>query len=244
MIMILGSTHDDILYFESVMTERREEVVFGMYKLQIGKIFNEQVILAYDIYTSYMSLLITNYVLSKYFVILVFIVGKCVSFNGDLKEGDIAISKRVILGDIDQVKEAGVRLAQLPHFPRSYNTQEDITDVINASIEKRTFTHHERATFISANAIYDTQEKLDHIYMDGYVLGHKNNVVFDCTSGGVCVACHLNKVPFITIKVVEKKVGDKSTAERYINVLKKYVDVGKTIVSAIGDIGRNEIIRS
>ena len=105
MILILGSTHDDILYFESVMTESHEETIFDIYKIQVGKISNQQVILAYDIYTSYMSSLVTNYILAKYFVILVFVVGKCVTYNSDFKTGDIAVSKRVILGDVDQVLE-------------------------------------------------------------------------------------------------------------------------------------------
>lgn len=244
MILIIGSTHDDILYFESVMTERREEVVYDNYKIQIGKIFSQEVTLAYGIYTSYISSLVTNYIISKYFVVLVFVVGKCVTFSDDFKSGDIAVSKRVIIGDVDQVKEANVRMGQLPHFPRSFYIQEDISEIIIHALEKRTFTHFETATFISANVIYDTKEHYNHIYQDGYVLGHKKNVVFDCISGGVCIACHISKIPLIAVKVVEKRVEEKSTADTYINVLKKYSEVGKAIVSAIGDIGSNEIIRS
>ncbi|MBR0294303.1 MAG: hypothetical protein IJQ67_00095 [Bacilli bacterium] len=244
MILILGSTHDDILYFESVMTERHEETIFDMYKIEIGKIFNQQVILAYDIYTSYMSALVTNYIISKYFVILVFVVGKCVTYNTDFKAGEIAVSKRVIIGDVDQVLEANVRLGQLPHFPRSFYTQEDISDVILTSLEKRSFSNFQTATYISANVIYDSVEKIEHAYSDGFILGHKSNVVFDCTSGGVCIACHIAKVPYIAVKVVLKKVGEKTNVDNYINVLKKYADVGKAIVTTIGEIGRNEIIRS
>lgn len=244
MILIVGSTHDDILYFESVMTERHEETVFDIYKIQVGKISNQQVILAYDLYTSYMSSLVTNYILSKYFVILVFVVGKCVTYNNDFKSGDIAVSKRVILGDVDQILETNSRLGQLPHFPRSFYTQDDISDIVLKALEKRSFVHHQTATFISANAIYDDIKKFGHVSADGYVLGHKTNVVFDCISGGVCIACHIAKLPCISVKAVLKQVGEKTTSDLYINVLKKYTDIGKAIVSAIGDIGRNEILRS
>ena len=244
MILIVGSTHDDILYFESVMTERHEETVFDIYKIQVGKISNQQVILAYDLYTSYMSSLVTNYILNKFFVILVFVVGKCVTYNNDFKKGDIAVSKRVILGDVDQVLETNSRLGQLPHFPRSFYTQDDISDIVMAALEKRSFVRHETATFISANIISDDMEKGGHMSVDGYVLGHKNNVVFDCTSGGVCIACHIAKIPCISVKVILKQVGEKTTSDLYINALKKYTDIGKAIVSAIGDIGSNEIIRS
>ena len=72
MIMILGSVHDDVLYFESVMTDRREEVVMNNYKVQIGKIFNQEVLLVYDVYTSYISAMLTNYLIEKYLLFLLF----------------------------------------------------------------------------------------------------------------------------------------------------------------------------
>ena len=242
MILILGSTHDDILYYESVMTERHEETIFGTYTIQIGKIYNQEVVLAYDIYTSYMSSLISNYIIEKYFIILVIVVGKCVTYNTDFKAGEIAVSKRVIIGDVDQVKEANARLGQLPHFPRSFYTPEDISDALLKSLETRSFMKYQTATFISANVIYDNESMIHHISMDGYVLGHKKNVVFDCTSGGVCIACHIAKIPYICIKVVEKRMGEKSTADNYITVLKQYADVGKVVVATIGDISRNEVV--
>ena len=35
MIMIVGSQHDDILYFESVITNKREETVLGKFKVSL-----------------------------------------------------------------------------------------------------------------------------------------------------------------------------------------------------------------
>ena len=244
MILIVGSTHDDILYFESVMTERHEEKVFDMYTIQVGKIFNQQVVLAYDIYTPYIASLVTNYIIEKFFIILVFVVGRCVSYNNDFALCDIAVSKRVILGDVDQVAEANVRFGQIPKFPRSFYTQEDISEIVFSSLEKRSFSKFHEATFVSANTVYDSEAKLRHTIVDGFVFGHKHDVVFDCTSGGVCIACFINKIPSISIKVVERRVGEASSTEKYMAVLKKYSDIGKAIVSAIGDIGSNEIIRS
>lgn len=243
MIMILGSTHDDVLYFESVMTNKRNEMILDRYPAQIGMIFNQEVILVHSLYTSYISALVTSYIIQKYFVILTFIVGKCVAFNNDFKRGDIALSKRIIVGDVDQIKEANVNLGQLPGFPRSFVTEEEVTQYMSNSIEKRTFANYKPATFVSSNAIVDSQEKLERMYMDGYILGHKDSVVFDCTSGGVAIASYINKIPCVAIKVVERLVGQTSNADNYIKVLKRYSDLGKAIVTCIGDIGRNDIIR-
>ena len=243
MILIVGSTHDDILYFESVMTNKRQEKLLDIYPLQFGTIFNQEVVLVYDVYTSYISSFVTSYIIQKYFVVLIFVVGKCVSFNDAVKPGDIAVSKRVILGDVDQVKEANVKLGQIPHLPRSLESSEEVIGYISAALEKRSFARYDVATFISTNGIMDKTEKIQPLIMNDYVLGHKNNVVFDCISGGAFLAATLYKIPIVAVKVSEKVVDTPSTADNYIAVLKQYSNVGRAVVTCIGDIGRNDFIK-
>lgn len=243
MILIIGSTHDDILYFESVMTNKREEKLLNIYPLTFGSIFNQEVVLVHDVYTSYISSFVTSYIIQKYFVVLVFVVGKCVSFNDDVKAGDIVVSKRVIMGDVDQVKETNVKLGQIPHFPRSLESSDEVIGYINAALEKRSFARHSTATFISANAILEKKEKVQPLIMNDYVLGHKSNIVFDCVSGGVFISCTLYSIPVVAVKVVEKQIDEPSTTDNYIGVLKQYSSVGRAVVTCIGDIGRNDIIK-
>lgn len=243
MILIVGSTHDDILYFESVMTNKKEEKLFNLYPLVFGSIFNQEVVLTYDIYTSYISAIVTSYLIQQNFVVLVFCVGKCVSFSTDILPGDIAVSKRVILGDVDQVREANVKLGQIPNLARSLESSDEVIGYINAALEKRSFARYSVATFISSNRILDNTESVKPLMMNDFVLGHKNNVVFDCISGGVFLASTLHNIPCISIKVSEKQMDQPSTADNYINVLKQYSSVGRAVVTCIGDIGRNDIMK-
>ena len=92
MILIIGSQHDDILYFESVMSNKREEVVLDKYKVTIGTIFNQSVILIDQVKTNYLSATLTLYLIEKYYVFLVFVVGRCVAYTHDLKPLAITIS--------------------------------------------------------------------------------------------------------------------------------------------------------
>ena len=85
MIMIIGSQHDDILYFESVITNKREELVMGKFKVTIGTIFNQAVMLVDQVKTNYLSSALTLYLIEKYFVILVLVVGRCIAYSKDLK---------------------------------------------------------------------------------------------------------------------------------------------------------------
>ena len=243
MILIIGSTHDDILYFESVMTNKREEKILNIYPLVFGSIFNQEVVLAYDMYTSYISTFITSYIIQKYFVVLIFVVGKCIAYTEDVKPGDIVISKRVILGDVDQIKEANVKLGQIPGLPRSLECREEVVGYITSSLEKRSYSRYEIATFVSANMILDRDAKINSLVMNDYVLGHKNSLVFDCTSGGAFFSAAMYKIPIISIKVAEVAINHETNSDTYINVLKQYSSIGRAVVTCIGDIGRNDIMK-
>ena len=243
MILIIGSTHDDILYFESVMTNKKEDKILNTYPLIFGTIFNQEVVVTYDIYTSYISSFITSYIIQKYFIVLIFVVGKCVSYSKEIKPGEIAVSKRVILGDVDQVKEANVKLGQIPHLPRSLESSDEVIGYISSALEKRSFARYSLATFISSNRILEKSESVKPLVMNEYVLGHKANVVFDCLSGGAFLSAALYNIPAVAIKVSEKQVDEPSTADNYIAVLKQYSNIGRAVVTCIGDIGRNDIMK-
>ena len=165
MIVILGSTHDDILYFESVMTNRRDETLFDVYKLEYGTIFNQEVVLVYDVFTSFVSGIVTNYLLQKHFVALVIVVGKCVAYSSDIKPGDIAISNAVVLGDVNQTREANSKLGQLPHLPAQLEASSEVIAYLEQALEKRSFSRHEQALFVSSNTIYDSDERVSHLLM-------------------------------------------------------------------------------
>ena len=243
MIIILGSTHDDILYFESVMTNRHDETLFDKYPLEYGTIFNQEVVLVYDVFTSYTSGIITSYLLQKHFVVLVIVVGKCVSYSSDFKAGDIAIATSVIFGDVNQTKEANSQLGQIPHLPKELPASDEVITYLEQSLEKRSFSRHDQALFVSSNSLYDMIDRYKHLVMNENIFGRKDKVVFDCISGGAFLAATLYNIPVVGIKVVEKKVNEKSTVDNYINVLKQYSGVGRAVVTCIGDIGRNDIMR-
>jgi hypothetical protein len=44
------------------------------------------------------------------------------------------------------------------------------------------------------------------------------------------------------VKVVERYLDGEKNINTYLKAMKEYVNVGKAIVTCIGDIGRNEII--
>ena len=105
MILIVGSQHDDILYFESVMSNKKTELILGQYTVTVGTIFNQGVVLVDQIKTNYVSSALILHLIEKYFIFLIFNVGRCVAYTHDIKPLEIALSQRIVAGDVDQINE-------------------------------------------------------------------------------------------------------------------------------------------
>lgn len=242
MILIVGSQHDDILYFESVMSNKKQEMILGQYPVTIGTIFNQGVVLIDQVKTNYVSSALVLYLIEKYFIFLIFNVGRCVAFTHDIKPLEIAISKRTVAGDVDQVNEDNVKYAQIPGFEQVFVTQDDIIGYLSDAFEKRTYSKVKVSNFISTSVEYHRPEQVNHLKECEHLLGFANNIVFDSNSAGLALAASLKKIAFISVKVVERYIDGNKDINTYLKALKEYTNIGKAVVTCIGDIGHNEVI--
>ncbi len=242
MILIVGSQHDDILYFESVMSNKKQEMVLGQYPVTIGTIFNQGVVLIDQVKTNYVSSALVLHLIEKYFIFLIFNVGRCVAFTHDIKPLEIAISKRTVAGDVDQVNEDNVKYAQIPGFEQVFVTQDDIIGYLSDAFEKRTYSKVKVSNFISTSVEYHRPEQVNHLKECEHLLGFANNIVFDSNSAGLALAASLKKIAFISVKVVERYIDGNKDINTYLKALKEYTNIGKAVVTCIGDIGHNEVI--
>lgn len=242
MILIVGSSHDDILYFESIMTSRRSEKLFDTYDLTIGNIFNQEVMLVDNIHTNNLSSAIVTALIAKYYVILVFVVGRCGAFSKDWKLGEFALSKRIIMGDVDVSPDTDAFLGQIPGFPQYYSTQEDVYGYLTGSFGKRINSDFYPATYVSTNAVYTSSSELRGLAHNDSLFGAEKRVVFDNNAAGVALACHLAHVPYIAAKVVSRFLDKPYDVNAYAATLGKYIELDRGIVATIGDIGRNDLL--
>ena len=242
MILIVGNQHDDILYFESVMSNKKQELILGKYPVTVGTIFNQGVVLVDQVKTNYVSSALILHLIEKYFIFLIFNVGRCVAFTHDLKPSEIAISKRVVAGDVDQINEDNVKFGQIPGYEQVFTCQDDVIGYLTDAFEKRTFSTLKVANYISTSVDYHRVNQVDHLKECEHLLGFANNVVFDSNSAGLALAADLKKVPFVSVKVIERYIDGDKNINTYLKALKEYTNIGKAVVTCIGDIGHNEVI--
>lgn len=241
MIVIIGETHDDILYFDSVIANRKEETILGKYKVSVGTIFSQEALVIDGLYTSTLSSSILMNILDNYYVDLVISVGRCMSVSNKIKDGDIVVSKKVIDANVDLSMYSNVAIGEINGFKREFDVQDDILGYLSKGLERRISVDYHHAVFLSTDNM--SKQMTDVLKERQSVFGLENELlVIDQNSAGIAVASTLKETPFIAIKVVENKLSEINNLETYSTVLSKYIDLGKAVISTINDISRSDIL--
>lgn len=241
MIVLLGETHDDILYFDSVLANKQYDTILGKYKVAIGTIFNQDALVLDGLYTSTLASAIVMHILEKYPVDLVIGVGRCFAVSKHVKNGNILVSEKVIDVNVDLSFLNNVAMSQIPGFSRDFPVQDDIIGYISNGLDKRISIDHYKTVFLSTNNL--SEQVRAHLIENRSIFTLENQTLaIDQNGAGIAIACKLKETPFILVKVAETNMDAASNLKTYSNVLSRYIDLGKAVVSTIGDIGRSDIL--
>ena len=241
MILILGSVYDDVLYFDTQLKKRREETFKDHFKIIFGELYGQNVVLAYNIFTNYMSSVVSTYLISKYDVIAVINVGS-VRCLDDFKEGDIVYSETLFLGDADVSVFEKVKKGQVPTYPQIFSGNSYFNNLINVYSSKFIISNVKKGNYISLNREIVSIDQLNQIKNENVILGVSKDFIFDSTFGGVALSSATFDVPFVCLKVVISKIKDKVTTLERIRCIKEYANVGKIISAIILEIGRKDTL--
>lgn len=241
MILLLGESHDDVLYFESIASHKRQEMLFGRFPATYGTIYNQEALIVEGLYGNSLAGAVTLHLLENNITILVIAVGKCTTLTGEHKEGEIVVSKKIVSLDADFSNRIPAEIGAIPGVADSYTPQDDILEYMENALERRTYSRHVLSLYLSSE-----NERLasDPLFAEKgrYHFGESEDIVIDSNSAGIAMACKLKQVPMMAVKVVERTFGKKSSVDHYANVLEHYVGLGKAVTTLIGDIGRNDLL--
>lgn len=242
MILILGSTHDDVLYYETQLKNKEDRNLGKNVKLIFGEIYNQKILLAYNVKGNYMSSAVTSYLIAKHDIIMVFVVGTCFAYSDGIRKGDIAMCDTLLLSDVDLSLTNKVRIGEIPGFNKVYASNRHFFEKSNEFAKNFVISNIIPATFVSSNSEYRSIDEIAEKNDRRTVLGASKNLVYDSSTGGSAFSCALFDIPFLSFKVVLGKIKNKVTTEEKIVALKEYADIGKVITAIIGEIGRNDTI--
>lgn len=241
MIAIIGSSHDDILYFENVLQNKEEISILEHYPAYIGTIFNQRVLIISDVTTSLVAASVTNQILNDYAIDLVINVGRCVGVDKKNHTGDIVISSSIVDGDVDIADENNVTRFEIPKFNNEINIQKDVVEYLEKGLKKRPFITYYRALIVSSDNF--SKENLLNLNKSNLLLNRdEERMVYDHNSMGIVLSSHLKNIPVVVIKVIENRFDKPNNIDTYLKVLERYIDLGKAVAATIGDVGRNDIL--
>ena len=244
MILIIGSNHDDVIYFQSALKDAREEVILNKYRAKIGTILNQSIMVLQDVYTSYVSSALLTYIVEKYYVLMVFSVGTCFAQSKNLKVGDIAISEFATFGDVDQIRMIkGTGLGQIPGYPQMFFSHKELIKNMEEALNSIGENNYTLCTFMNSSYYRRDKQLIEELSLEDSVANKNKTTVLDGTTTGIALACHLFDIPYLAIKIVEGQAGEKTSLEDYMKVLEQYGVVGKAIVVCIGELSRNDVLR-
>lgn len=244
MILIVGSNRDDVLYFQSCLKDVKEEIILNKYRAFIGTILNQKIMVLQDVYTSYVSGSLLTHVIEKYYILMVFCVGTCYALNKDIKVGQIAVSEFVTFGDVNQTAMIkGTNLGQIPGYPQLFHSNKELISNLERVLASVGSNNYLLTTFMNSSYYHRDEKMIKELSLEGSVSNKNKNFVVDGVTAGVALACHLFDIPFISVRVVEGYLGEKTSVDSYIKVLEQYVILGKAIVECIGEISRNDVLR-
>ncbi|MDD2398669.1 MAG: 5'-methylthioadenosine/S-adenosylhomocysteine nucleosidase [Bacilli bacterium] len=208
MILIIGTTPDDIIYYKNRMRIKEQGLISANYPYYVGRLANKDVCLTYTGYSNIASGVIAGYMIEKFSPYIVIITGAASTINLKAKQSDLFIAEKIYLGDVDLTSLADVRYGQIENLPPFYSSDEDyirMIETINSKTENR---HLLRGPLISTNVFFNEEKKAEKVLKDQF--GNiESMTAFDTEAGGIVTACGIYSVPWLLLKVINYHVGDE-----------------------------------
>jgi len=243
MIILTGQSHDDVLYFENVLRNKRFlKPLFNKYPMIRGNIFNQDVLIVYDCVTSYVSSIVLSKLISDFKPFLVLSLGRCKAINPEIKNGTCVISKRFVGIDIDQCEFFDTEVGQMPGFNKEFMVVPSLISMAVDSFDISELVNYKVCTFLSSNRMYTSVNKMREFGQGHVYLGIEDDFILENEGIGMALACQLYDVPFMSIKIVDSQIGEISDVDSFVETLASYADIGKAICSLIGEVGRRDFV--
>jgi len=209
MILIIGSTPDDIIYFVNRMHIASEETLANRTKVYVGEFSRQQIVVSHTGNTMMMASLMTGILIEKYHPYLVINVGYAHSISPLIKQGELFLAKRVYLGQVDLTPIGGkLKFGQVPGASLFAHSEDMCLNILEMHNNREANVKIVRGFIMSSNLMMTDIDSTKKFVKEHYQ-GFENIIAVDTEAGGVAVACQFFDVPIVCLKAVTYEVGNK-----------------------------------
>jgi len=233
MILILGSSQDDILYFVNRMHVNSEEEIAHHTKVYVGEFSRQQVVVAHTGNTMMMASMMAGILIEKYRPYLVISVGHAHSISPNIKQGELFLAERIYLGQVDLTPiSAKLKFGQVPGASLFLHSEDMCLNILEMHNNREANVKMTRGFIMSCNMLMTDREKVNQMVKELYH-GFDSIIAMDTEVGGVAVACQLFDVPIVCLKSITYEVGNR---EQFIVRERIGVEMTPIIGNLIGNL--------
>jgi adenosylhomocysteine nucleosidase len=232
MILVIGSTEDDILYLSNKMIVHRREKLADKIPVYVGKYSRQDIVVTYCKNTMMMSSLITGVLIEKYDPYLVINIGSAYSISKKLKQGDLFIAERIYLGQVDLTPFGRLKYGQVPGATNFYHSENMCLNILETSNNRHANIRMHRGFILSTNQFFTKKESTDKI-INKHFPKIVDLITLDTESGGIAVACDFYDVPLVCLKSICYEVGND---EQLLNFARINLELSPIICQLLEDL--------
>ncbi|OQC50074.1 MAG: 5'-methylthioadenosine/S-adenosylhomocysteine nucleosidase [Tenericutes bacterium ADurb.Bin024] len=221
MILLLGTTPDDILYIKNRMIMKEKGAVNkDEHFYYVGEYGGKEICMTYTGHSNIMSAVLTSYMIRKFNPYLVISIGSAQSASANLNQGDLFIAERVYIADLDYGNYTTLPLRDTIHMHPYYVSEEVYIkhfELLNSETGNYKLV---RGPVISVNNFVKDKAEAEKIIarQENYIEGA---TVFDTEMGGIVACCKFYGVPWLYLRSVNYEIGKE---EQLISFVRKGVE--------------------
>lgn len=206
MILLLGTTPDDILYIKNRMKMKEKGALKGQHFYYVGTYAGKEICMTHTGNSNLMSAVIASYMIRKFDPYLVIAIGSCSSASEGLNQGDLFIAERVYIGTLDYNSFANRAFTEALNMDAYYVTEDTYLRHVERLNSAGANYKLVRGPLLSVGKFYtDLDEVKTLIENQENFLGGR--VAVDTEMGGIVTCARFYQVPWLLIKSINYEIG-------------------------------------
>lgn len=205
-IGIIGAMEIEVVRLRALLSDKNEQKKGG-FVFYTGKLNGNDIVLLQSGIGKVNAAIGAAIMIDNYSPDFVINTGAAGGFPGDLKVGDIVISKELIHHDMD-CTVFGYKTGQVPGMPASFVADEKLIDLADKCIHKLIDVKTKTATILTGDQFMNNPEATKKI-KDTFPTAE----AVEMEGAAIAQTCFQFKVPFVVIRSISDIAGQENAVE-------------------------------
>jgi adenosylhomocysteine nucleosidase len=232
-IGIIGAMEVEVVKLRDQLSNRNEQKK-GSFVFYTGTLNNVEIVLLQSGIGKVNAAIGAAILIDNFQPDYVINTGAAGGFSGDLKVGDIVISKEVIHHDMD-CTVFGYKIGQVPGMPASFIADEKLISLAEKSVHLLTDLQTKKATILTGDQFMNNAEATNKIKTL-----FPNAEAVEMEGAAIAQTCYQFNIPFVVIRSISDIAGQENAMEYQEFVEIAAVNSAKMVTEMVRELGNQK----